>query len=477
MSDAARFGPEDPKARVFILYTGGTVGMAEDATRPGSPLVPQPMHALMGQLESLSQRMGIALEARAFDEPLDSSNVGPDHWRMMARTVEEVYADFDGFVILHGTDTLAYTASALAFMFEGLGKPVVVTGSQLPISDVRTDAVLNLVNAVCIAAWPATALPCIPEVVVVFSDVVLRGCRTRKVSSTSLRGFESPNQPALGSIGEHIEIHENFIRALPSEGRAFRAVTDLSTDVLDVTLFPGFSAAHLERLLLGPSEVRAVLLRTYGAGNAPEDSDFLDLIGRVREHGKLIVSVTQCQEGMVEMGRYAASAGLRERGVVSGADMTPEAALTKLMWTLANRPLDEVVGHLQVNERGEMSENRFDLSFAGPEDPVSRLSWTAVPDPRLLVERVHAVSLRISETSVEGDGVLQISLGSPDGPPSSVLGLLTPEELMRGVLLRIDPALVRPHLRAGEITLTLEGEGLSVGFETLQLGVFSRAQR
>ncbi|HEY4261351.1 MAG TPA: asparaginase, partial [Schlesneria sp.] len=186
------------RAKVFVLYTGGTIGMApKERDRPGSPLEPKPLAELLKYVPAMGNT-DIELGYESFDKPLDSSDLGPNHWIEIAERIEAVYDQYNGFVILHGTDTLSYTASALAFMFQSLRKPVVVTGSQLPISDARTDAVMNLVNAIYIAGWMATGLPCIPEVVVVFADKVLRGCRTRKVSSKSWAGFDSPNFPPLG---------------------------------------------------------------------------------------------------------------------------------------------------------------------------------------------------------------------------------------------------------------------------------------
>lgn len=378
-------------SRVFILYTGGTIGMApQEPSRPGSALVPQPVGELLRHAQALLQIPGVELAIESFEPPLDSSNLRPDDWVRIARRLAAIYEDFDGFVVLHGTDTMAYTASALAFMFENLGKPVVLTGSQVPISARRTDATLNFLSALSLAAYRTTQLPCVPEVVIVFADKILRGCRARKMSISSWAAFDSPNCPALGHIGEQIRVHEHLLQPPPPADARFRVNPDLFTRVLDVNLFPGMRGELLARLLGAVEPPGAVVLRTFGAGNAPDDAEFLDALGTAIRSGLTVVNVTSCPEGTVGMGRYHASNGMLDRGVVSGLDLTPEAALTKLMWTLANRVPAQVAGHLQVNQRGEMSENLFDLNY-GPAgsagQPIRHFREFRTPDRRF--ERAH----------------------------------------------------------------------------------------
>ncbi|MAG57078.1 MAG: hypothetical protein CMJ83_12365 [Planctomycetes bacterium] len=481
MSDVARFQVATARARVFILYTGGTIGMEEEMRGGVRTLTPQPMGRLVQHLERVSSETGIEIEARALTGLFDSSSMGPPQWQQIADVIEEVYESCDGIVVLHGTDTLAYTASALSFMLENLGKPIVLTGSQLPISHVRTDATQNLVNAVCVAGWRATSLPCIPEVVVVFADSILRGCRTRKVSASSLRGFVSPNYPALGTIGERIEVHLEHLRAAPESRVPFCVVRGLSTEVLDLSLFPGFSADHLARILVEPSEIKAVLLRTYGAGNAPEDPEFLDVITDVAKKAKVIVNVTQCLEGMIQMGLYGASTGLLERGVVSGLDMTPEAALTKLMWALQNRSGADLISFMQTDQRGEQSENLFDLAYGACPDGTSHYSATRRPDARLTVPRIGAAILRVVGLEAEGEGRVRVMLnhaapmraGENDDP--RVLVDLRTDELRPEVTVRVRAVRVRRLIGDGDARLDVVGSsGVKVRFQGLHLTLYAR---
>ncbi len=299
---------------------------------------------------------------------------------------------------------MAYTASALSFMFTNLAKPVVVTGSQLPISELRTDAVQNFVNAVLIAGYRATGLPCIPEVVIAFGDVILRGNRARKMSVSRWQGFDTPNYPALGTIGEHIRINESLLRERPNnEEHRFHAVKKLVPEVMDVGLFPGFLPSQLKALLDLPN-LRGIVLRTFGAGNAPGNPVFLKAIGDairgVGKPGRTILNVTQCPEGMVEMGLYAASSGLIEEGVISGLDMTPEAALAKMMWTLSRyKDSEDIQPQLQIDQRGEQSQSLFDVrygSIGSKDEPLEVVHVSAQPSGQFRKELLKKALLRIS---------------------------------------------------------------------------------
>ncbi len=372
------------KTRIYVLYTGGTLGMApQDADDPDSPLEPQPfsdlLHFLPGFAGSDSSRQnslkldnGNLIElGYGSIEPVDSSDISPQHWIQIAQKIRSVYADYDGFVVLHGTDTMAYTSSALSFMFENLDKPVVLTGSQRPIAATRTDAVLNFINALYVAGYQVTNLPLIPEVVIVFADKILRGCRATKISSSGWAGFDSPDFTPLGTIGEHIVINTRYLLPRPEGKRLFSVRTDLVSQVCSVNLFPGFPAGPMRHLFLD-RDIAGIVLHTYGSGNVPTDADFLatiaqsirgdvltSLTGDIQQQaipgGRLIVAISQCTQGTVEMGLYATSCGIQAHGVLSGLDMTPEAALTKLMWTLGTRTGADRIARMQISQRGEQT--------------------------------------------------------------------------------------------------------------------------
>jgi len=333
----------------------------------------------------------------------------PSDWEGIAKRIERNYKEHDGFIVIQGTDTLAYTASALSFMLENLAKPVIVTGSQLPLNTELTDAKLNYGHALKIAGYKATDLPRIPEVIVVFADKVLRGCRTRKMSASAWTGFDSPNCPPLGEIGEHVRIFESQIRPAPPSGLEFQLNAVLNPDVLDISLFPGLRAEHLEKIL-GLPNVKGVVLRTYGTGNAPEDTAFLSALENgIKTNDKVVVNITQCPQGMVEMGLYAASVGLIDNGVISGLDMTPEAALTKLMVTMGTRVGEQVKLQMQISQRGEQAQNLFDFNFKKShlysEGPYSEL---IVPDRRFDPTALSTAVLRMM------GGTINVTLGDTE---------------------------------------------------------------
>ena len=355
---------------VFIIYTGGTIGsLPRDKKDPLSPLEPAPIEEVLAQLPrydihdqklALGQHR-IKLGTYSFDPPLDSSNIGPQDWARMAQVVKDNYASYEGFVLLHGTDTLAYTAAALSFMLENLQKPVIITGSQKPIGDTRSDAAQNLITAIEIAAGRSLETTVVPEVCVYFRDLLTRGCRTTKLSASSYNAFDSPNLKPLATAGEHIVFDDTIIR--PASTQRLHIRTKIEPNVASLDIFPGMKPELLRKMLTA-LDLKGVVLQTFGTGNAPSFPDFLQPIGQAVDDGVLIVDVTQCRQGEVELGLYEVSAGLLARGVVSGMDMTPEAALTKLFIILGDETDANVAADLmQLNMRGEQRISIFNLHF------------------------------------------------------------------------------------------------------------------
>jgi L-asparaginase len=353
-----------------VIYTGGTLGMVpSDPGNPASPLRPGTCEEVKGLLSAITPppgtSVGIHWELRAIpgERPYDSSDINAEHWLRIASFIENEYPRWDGFVVIHGTDTMAYTASGLSFLFENLAKPVVLTGSQLPLVDERSDAVGNLANAIYVAGSQAARLPCVPEVTICFGHFLLRGNRARKVSTADLNGFESPNYPPLGLLRERIEINPQVVRRIPDNvAEPFYSLRQLCTDVMDITLFPGIRAEHLRALLNSPN-LKGLVVRSFGAGNVMNDARVVEELDAAARRGVVILNLTQCLRGRVEMGLYESSSALLDIGVTSGSDMTPEAGLAKMMWALSTVPDAEVVQQLQVNLRGEQSTDQFEVSY------------------------------------------------------------------------------------------------------------------
>ncbi len=336
---------------ILIIYTGGTIGMVNDPVT-GS-LVPIDFSHISDQVPEL-RRFGFTLESVTFDPVIDSSDVSPDTWVMIAETIAAGYDRFDGFVVLHGTDTMAYSASALSFMLSGLEKPVIFTGAQLPIGVLRTDGKENLITAIEIAAARENGLPVVPEVCIYFENKLLRGNRTIKYSAEHFNAFASPNLPPLAEAGLQIRYNRNIIR-YPTVRRPLEVSGNFDTGVAVISLFPGIRKETVHSIL-HTAGIRGLILETYGTGNGPTVGWFLDELREFMGKGGLIMNVTQCQAGTVEMGLYETSAGLRSAGVISGRDITTEAAVTKMMKLLGSGlPAERVSALLAKPLCGEMS--------------------------------------------------------------------------------------------------------------------------
>lgn len=388
----------DSKDKVLMIYTGGTIGMLpKEKDNPLSPLVP----ANWGKLQEFAPVLKeLPLDIKLEEMKLiDSSDMHPDYWVDIARVIRDNYEKFDGFVILHGTDTMTYTATALSFLLENLAKPVIITGSQLSIGQPRSDALQNLVTSLTLAAPESFNLPLIPEVCICFNNVILRGNRTRKISSSGYTGFETPNYPKLGEAGEHIKINTKVIRKPSTEG--FFINESLEKNVMLFDIFPGISPEILKSVF-SINGLKGIVFRTFGAGNAPTNKAFLDEIEKaIKERELAIVNITQCNQGMVEMGLYDASATLSRLGVISGVDMTPESALVKMMFLLGQGyDIETVKDQMQKDLRGEQSVNVFNFVYEkGNADKVYKAPAKQVP-AGFKKERIESANIRIDEATL-----------------------------------------------------------------------------
>lgn len=343
------------KPRILILYTGGTIGMIEDAATKS--LRPFDFNHLIDNVPKIKM-LDYSIEHIQFDPPIDSSDMKPSNWADIATQIEKHYNEFDGFVVLHGTDTMAYTASALSFMLENLDKPVIITGSQLPIGEVRTDGEENLITALQIAAAtdPVDNGPMIREVAILFENYLWRGNRATKKSADNFNAFKSYNYPPLAQIGLGIHYNHDVLHRA-KQPLPLKVNPAMDTSVMFIDLFPGISDSSLRYQLSTPG-IRGIVLRTYGAGNAPTTQWFYDAIRAAVDRGKIIVNVTQCIAGGVHIKRYYSGNRLLEAGAISGHDITSEAAITKLMHLLAKSPDTATAARLMAQPIcGEMSLN------------------------------------------------------------------------------------------------------------------------
>lgn len=282
-------------------------------------------------------RFDLNLQTYSFEPPIDSSDIQPPHWKQMVEVIRDNYHAFDGFVVLHGTDTMAFTASALSFMLRGLNKPVILTGSQLPIGMLRTDGKENLISAIQIAGMYRDDRPRVPEVAVYFGANLFRGNRTHKYSTEDFEAIHSPNLPSLAEVGIHIQFSTNILPYVKDAELVVQ--TEVEHRVAVLKLFPGIAPAVVESVCAIP-DLRGLIIETFGSGNATTSDWFINALNFARKKGVRIVNVTQCNRGFVEQGRYATSSGFQEMGIIPAVDMTLEAALTKMM-VLLKQELDE----------------------------------------------------------------------------------------------------------------------------------------
>lgn len=341
----------EKESSVLLLFTGGTISMSEDPST--GALRPIDFDRLQEYMPEIKQT-GIRVKSVPFLPLVDSSDVDPSAWERMALLIEENYEDFDGFVVLHGTDTMAYSASALSFMLENLSKPVIFTGAQLPIGMMRSDAKENLLTAIEIASAKENGQPIVPEVCIFFEDTLFRGNRTTKKNAEHFSAFNSYNYPPLAKAGVHIKYFRSSIH-YPAAGTKLRVRTHIDQNIAILKLFPGITEHTVNAILQIPG-LKAVVLESFGAGNAPRKAWFQDALKDATDRGILIVNKSQCSTGSVEMGRYETSLNLMFAGVMSGYDCTTEAIVTKLMYLLGEcDSMDSIKHQLSTSMCGEMT--------------------------------------------------------------------------------------------------------------------------
>lgn len=337
------------KPAILLIYTGGTIGMVKDF-KTGA-LRAFNFDQLVERIPEL-HLLECSIETYSFEVPIDSSDMRPEMWVQMASVIEENYKKFDGFVILHGSDTMSYSASALSFMLENTRKPIILTGSQLPIGDLRTDAKENLITAIQIAALQENSKPVIQEVCLYFEYKLYRGNRTSKVSSELFNAFTSPNIPHLAESGVNLRVNKALLE-YKNETLPLTVHKEMSRNVMILKVFPGIQQKVL-KAILNIEDLEGIVLETYGSGNAPTESWFLHTLAEAIAKGLKVINVTQCSSGSVHMGKYETSTELKEIGVISGKDITTEAAITKLMFLLAQKNVVDFKETFETPICGEM---------------------------------------------------------------------------------------------------------------------------
>ncbi|WP_219224122.1 asparaginase [Pedobacter antarcticus] len=335
--------------KILIIYTGGTIGMVNNPLT--GALIPFDFAQIQQNVPELA-RLNYQIGVHSFDPIMDSSNMDPSVWAEIARIIKSEYESYDGFVVLHGSDTMAFTASALSFMLENLDKPVVLTGSQLPIGEIRTDAKENLITALEIVATKDDGVAMVPEVCIYFDYQLFRGNRSIKYNSEKFEAFQSPNYHILAEAGVNLSFYTNYI--LPHPKGKLEVQSNFNANIGVLKMYPGITAQAVQAVTR--SGVDAIVMETFGSGNTTTASWFIESLQEALDHGKLIIDISQCQGGSVELGKYETSKKLQQMGIVSGYDMTFEATVTKLMYLMGKGlTTTEIAGLMEQNLRGELT--------------------------------------------------------------------------------------------------------------------------
>ena len=338
---------------ILLIYTGGTIGMVKDY-KTGA-LRTFNFDKLLKHIPEINH-LNCTIKSISLEEPIDSSNMNTANWVLITEIIEENYKTYDGFVVLHGSDTMSYTASAISFMLENLSKPVIFTGSQLPIGDLRTDAKENLITSIEIASTQEKGKSVISEVCLYFEYKLYRANRTTKINAEHFEAFTSPNFPPLGESGVHLKFNKQLIYK-PKERKRLKVRKELNNNVVILKIFPGITQTVVESILSSKG-LKGVILETYGSGNAPTEKWFVNLLKKAIDKGVHIINVTQCIGGSVIMGQYETSIELEKIGIINGKDITTESALAKLMYLLGgNIPKNKFKTIFETQLRGEISED------------------------------------------------------------------------------------------------------------------------
>lgn len=335
--------------KILIIYTGGTIGMVNNPLT--GALVPFDFAQIQQNVPELA-RLNYQIGVHSFDPIMDSSNMDPSVWAEIARIIKSEYENYDGFVVLHGSDTMAFTASALSFMLENLDKPVVLTGSQLPIGEIRTDAKENLITALEIVARKDDGVAMVPEVCIYFDYQLFRGNRSIKYNSEKFEAFQSPNYHILAEAGVNLSFYTNYI--LPHPKGKLEVQSNFNANIGVLKMYPGITPQAVQAVTR--SGVDAIVMETFGSGNTTTASWFIESLQEALGQGKLIIDISQCQGGSVELGKYETSKKLQQMGIVSGYDMTFEATVTKLMYLMGKGlTTSEIAVLMEQNLRGELT--------------------------------------------------------------------------------------------------------------------------